>query len=40
MKALGAKGGRANVEKNGKKHMSRIASLGAIARWKGIDKKV
>lgn len=33
MKALGAKGGKANVEKNGKKHMARLAKLGALARW-------
>lgn len=43
MKALGAKGGKSNVEKNGKKHMASIASLGGHARWKKqreLDKKV
>lgn len=36
MKALGAMGGKSNVEKNGKKHMARLALLGAKARWSKV----
>ena len=34
MKKLGSKGGKANVAKNGLKHMAKLASKGGKNRWK------